>query len=314
MIRKIFLSFLLSLVFLAGFSQRVYTREEYIKTYRKLAISEMQRTGIPASIKLAQACLESGNGNSQLSLKSNNHFGIKCKNDWKGKRVYHDDDHRNECFRRYGSVEESFIDHSNFLTANPRYGELFTLDITDYKGWAHGLKKAGYATNPNYPALLIKIIEENKLYLYDQGIDPQQIARIATPKNETDNGSTLINPYITRKVVHRNGLRSIVVKVGDSPQKIADEFGLKTWEVFRYNDLSENRRLRENEILYIEPKRNKAHKNNEVHIFEADDNMHYISQRYGIKLKKLYRLNRMDENEKPSNGDAIYLRKKKPRD
>ena len=312
MIKKILLSASFSIFILTCFSQRVYTREEYIQNYLALAISEMERTGVPASITLAQGCLESNNGNSQLSLKSNNHFGIKCKSNWTGKRVYHDDDHKNECFRHYNSVEESYLDHSNFLAANPRYSELFSLDMTDYKGWAHGLKKAGYATNPQYANLLIKIIEDYQLYQYDQGLDSRKLARIGT-QNGSDGHSTLINPYITRKVVHRNGLRSIVVKVGDSPQIIAEEFNLKAWQIYSYNDFPANRKLRENEILYIEPKRSKANKGNEIHICEDGDDMHYISQRYGIKLKSLYRLNRMDKNEQPQTGTPVYLRNKKPR-
>ncbi|WP_423126554.1 glucosaminidase domain-containing protein [Gaoshiqia sp. Z1-71] len=314
MIRKIFASFFLSIIFISSFSQRKYSREEYIQAYRTLAVHEMQRTGIPASIKLAQACLESADGNSELSRKSNNHFGIKCKSDWTGKRVYHDDDMRNECFRSYKTVEESFVDHSNFLSANPRYSALFNLEITDYKGWAHGLKKAGYATNPHYAERLIRIIEEYKLYIYDQVIDGRQLARINNNNgsNGTNGGGPLINPYESRKIVSRNGLKSIVVKNGDSISKIAEELNMKTWEIFQYNDFPKNRRLYENEILYIEPKRNKAHKNNNVHVFEHDDSMHFISQRYGIKLKNLYRMNRMSPNTEPREGTVIYLRNKKP--
>lgn len=313
MIRKTSLSIFFLFVTLIGFSQRKNTRAEYIEKYAPLAVSEMVRTGIPASITLAQACLESGDGNSTLSIKSNNHFGIKCKSSWRGKRVYHDDDALGECFRKYNSVEESFIDHSDFLTLNPRYAELFTLKLTDYKGWARGLKKAGYATNPHYANHLIKIIEDYKLYLYDEGLDQSQIARIQQASKPAD-GRNLINPYQTRKVVLRNGLKSIVVKKGDTFERIAQEFDLKDWEIYAYNDYEKGQQPQENEILYIEPKRRKAQKSHNTHRFEADDTMHFISQRYGIKLKRLYRLNRLKQGERPEIGSLIYLRKKKPRD
>lgn len=312
MIRKTLLSSFFLVLTIVGLAQRIYTREEYIKKYAELAVSEMIRSGIPASITLAQACLESGNGNSELSVKSNNHFGIKCKSSWRGKRVYHDDDAKGECFRKYKSVEESFIDHSDFLMVNPRYGRLFELELTDYKGWARGLKKAGYATNPHYANHLIKIIEEHKLYLYDEGLDQSQIARIQR-KHEPADGRRLINPYQTRKVVLRNGLKSIVVKEGDTFQGIAQEFGLKEWEVYAYNDYKKGKQPRENEILYIESKRRKAEKKHKKHRFEADDTMHYIAQRYGIKLKRLYRLNRLTPGERPTIGSFIFLRKKKPK-
>ncbi len=298
-----------------SFSQSKITREEYIATYADLAVREMNRSGIPASITLAQGCLESGNGNSKLSRKSNNHFGIKCKKDWKGKRVYHDDDRKNECFRHYRTVEDSYIDHSDFLMENPRYASLFDLKITDYKGWARGLKRAGYATAPHYASELIRIIEENKLYLYDQGLNRSQLAKLKKngfDGHQVDNG-TLVNPYTKRKVVYRNGLKSIVVKAGDSFKTIAQEFDMKTWEVYTYNDYPINHPIKVNEILYIQPKRTKGTKKQITHRLQADESMHYISQRYGIKLKPLMKRNRLKKNEKPVPGTTIYLRKKKPK-
>ena len=146
---------------------RDFTRKEYIEKYKELAVKQMRKHKIPASIILAQACLESSNGNSELARKANNHFGIKCHNGWEGKGYKHDDDRKGECFRRYNSAEESFTDHSNFLKSGSRYNSLFDLRITDYKAWAHGLKAAGYATNPKYAQMLIKIIEENRLYELD---------------------------------------------------------------------------------------------------------------------------------------------------
>ncbi len=293
------------------FSQRIYSRQEYIEMYRELAILEMQRTGVPASITLAQACLESSNGNSDLSRKSNNHFGIKCKTTWNGMRVYHDDDERNECFRRYNSVEESFIDHSNFLSANPRYAPLFSLDITDYRGWAHGLKRAGYATNPRYAEELIRIVEENQLYFYDKMTDPRQIGRFE--HNNTTRNHGLVNPYQSGKVVLRNNLKTIVVKRGDTMESIAQEFGLKPWQMYQYNDYPYGRQPVENEILYLESKARKTARGTETHVLEPGETMHYVSQVYGIKLSPLLKRNRLKKGENPPVGTVIYLRDKSPR-
>ncbi len=139
----------------------------YIEQFAGLAVEEMYRSGVPASITLAQGLLESRYGLSELAVRGNNHFGIKCHNNWNGRKMYHDDDRNNECFRVYGSPEESFRDHSDFLRYRDRYKFLFDLEPTDYKGWAHGLKKAGYATDPAYPKKLIKLIEEFDLHQYD---------------------------------------------------------------------------------------------------------------------------------------------------
>ncbi|HSH19728.1 MAG TPA: glucosaminidase domain-containing protein, partial [Draconibacterium sp.] len=192
------------------------TRQEYIEKYQVLAISEMNRSGIPASITMAQACLESANGNSELSKKSNNHFGIKCKSSWTGKTVTYDDDEKNECFRKYNSVEDSYIDHTDFLMNNPRYFFLFQLKPDDYVGWAHGLKKAGYATAKDYGHRLIKIIEEYQLYRLDYRISNEQLIaynhkRIGT-KEVLNN--LFINPYQSHPVTKRNNVKSVVAKEG----------------------------------------------------------------------------------------------------
>ncbi len=310
MVQKATLIITFILLYKFSFSQRIVSREEYIEMYRVLAITEMQRTGVPASITLAQACLESNNGNSSLSKESNNHFGIKCKNYWTGKTVYYDDDEKNECFRSYDSVEDSYRDHSDFLASNPRYSDLFSLDITDFKGWAHGLKRDGYATNPRYAEHLIRIIEEYKLYKYDQGMDPRELASLQ--KRSLADSKRLANPYLTRKVVLRNGLKSIVVKAGDSLAGIAAEFGLKSWQLQNYNDYSRDRVPRENEIMYVEPKKRKADRGQETYILKEGETMHYVSQMFGIKLDPLYRRNRMNDKENPEAGTVIYLRHKKP--
>ena len=166
--KKLFIYiFVFVALLLPGVSNAQTAQEKYISTYADLAVQEMYRSGVPASITLAQGMLESGNGRSELAQKSNNHFGIKCHNNWSGERVYHDDDAKGECFRKYSHPYQSYRDHSDFLRYRDRYKFLFDLKTTDYKGWAYGLKQAGYATDPNYATKLIKIIEDYKLYQYD---------------------------------------------------------------------------------------------------------------------------------------------------
>lgn len=292
------------------------TREEYIQRFYKLAISEMQRSGIPASITLAQGCWESGNGNSRLATEANNHFGIKCKSEWRGKKIYHDDDARQECFRKYEHAEASYIDHSNFLMSGSRYGFLFQLDPKDYNGWANGLKKAGYATDPIYAQRLINIIEEFKLYLYDEYVDNRPIAAVTRQPASTRvkvQSNILAKPNTVHKIERRNGLRTIVVIEGDTYQSLTKDFKLKDWELITYNDLEKGTQPRVNEILYIEAKYRKANRAHKQHVVEKGEQMHYIAQRYGLKLKPLLRRNRMKRGDQPTEGQIIYLRHKSPR-
>jgi hypothetical protein len=289
------------------------TRKEYIEQYQLLAIEEMNRSGIPASIKMAQACLESSNGNSPLSKMSNNHFGIKCKSTWTGKTVKYDDDERNECFRKYDTVEESFIDHTNFLMANPRYFSLFQLNHDDYVGWAHGLKRAGYATAPDYAQRLIKIIEENQLYRLDYQLSNEQLAaseRDHFKSKEFING-LFINPYQAHQISKRNNLKTVVAREGDTYEIIAQELGKKAWELYKFNDQPEGYRPQKNEVIYVEAKHRKAGKSELTHRVEPGETMLYISQLYGIKLKPLYKRNRMKYGEEPRTEEVIYLRKKR---
>lgn len=287
------------------------SRNEYIERYQLLAIEEMNRSGIPASITMAQACLESGNGNSTLSQKSNNHFGIKCKSTWTGKTVRHDDDERNECFRKYNTVEESFKDHSNFLMDNPRYYFLFQLPSDDYVGWAHGLKKAGYATAHDYGYRLIKIIEENQLFRLDYKMTNEQLASLKhknTGSKEVVN-SLQINPYQSHQITLRNDIKTVVVNEGDTYEILAQEFGIKAWELYKFNDQPEGYRPQKNEIVYIEAKHRKAGRRNMLtHRVEAGETMHYISQLYGLKLKPLYKRNNMKFGEEPHTEEIIFLR------
>lgn len=282
-------------------SFRKLSRQEYIEHYAQLAIEEMNKYGIPASITLAQACLESADGNSPLARISNNHFGIKCKAGWTGQTVYKDDDYRNECFRKYKSPIESFRDHSRFLNESTRYQFLFEYDIMDYKKWAHGLKKAGYATDPNYPDRLIKIIEDFQLNeldrYYKQGINYAGIKRSGLSK-------------ATRNIYERNGSRAFYAKAGDTYEQIAQEFALKEWQIFKYNDCVKGSRPEENSIVYVHNKRGKAPRGNEYHIVREGESLWSIAQWYGVRLNAIYRLNNMKKNEKPQAGQRISLRKK----
>jgi LysM repeat protein len=299
----------------------------YINTYKDIAVSEMKRTGIPASITLAQGLIESDEGRSSLAKDANNHFGIKCHNDWTGAKVYHDDDTRNECFRKYSRPEDSFYDHSDFLRSVPRYSFLFSLSRTDYKGWAHGLKKAGYATNPAYDNMLIKAIEEKNLHYFDTGYNPPVSAqksqvpskkpaaaldtgRIIIPVSRVDENNLVIGRV--PRVMENNKLRYIIVKDGDTRKKIEDEFQLLGLELSRYNDLKSDFTISPGQILYLQAKKDKAEEGKEYYTTVEGDTMYIISQRYGIKLKSLYKMNRMQEATEPPPGTIIWLRNLKP--
>lgn len=308
----IFVLFCLSVQLEAQSTQ--LSRDEYIQKFYKLAISEMQRSGIPASIILAQGCWESQNGNSRLATEANNHFGIKCKSEWRGKKIYHDDDASQECFRKYEHAEASYIDHSNFLMSGSRYSFLFQLDRKDYVAWANGLKKAGYATDPSYAQRLIKIIEEFKLNVYDEYDDKRPMASVKKESAPVKvKPSPLGKTNSRHKIEMRNGLRTIVVTEGDNYESISKELGLKDWELFTYNDLEKGGKVRLNEILYLEAKYKKGNKNHKQHIAEDGDTMHYIAQRYALRIKPLLKRNRMKEGEEPVAGQIVYLRNKRPR-
>ena len=300
-----------------------FTREEYFDTYAQLAVEEMKKTGIPASITLAQGSLESENGNSNLAIEANNHFGIKCHKEWTGKTFHKDDDAKDECFRVYDKAEESYIDHSEFLKSRERYAFLFQLPPRDYKGWAHGLKKAGYATNPNYPALLIKIIEDNKLYDYDNGkiiasatkdngkgkkrprFNPKDL--VAPPKLvDIDTEFEIASPV--RQVVSNNNVNYIITKKKDNFESIAKEYNLSTWQIYKFNDLTRDSSIRAREVIYIQPKKGKADKRYLAHIIQANENLQTISQLYGIKLRKLAKRNMMNPKDSLAVGAQLILR------
>ena len=289
---KLFLILIISCLTLQA-QTRNKQYEAYIKKYRELAVEEMKKYHIPASITLAQGLLESGAGQSALARKSNNHFGIKCGSDWYGKTVSHDDDARGECFRAYKHPKDSYEDHSKFLAGRPRYASLFNLNITDYRGWARGLKKAGYATNPRYADQLIGIIELYELYKYD---DKNYLKWIK--KNP--------NPHQTYIA---NDLLYIVVRAGDSWKSISQEFDISQKKLRKYNDLYKGYALQVGDILYLEKKNKKADKEHIVHVLRAGESMYSISQKYGIRLKNLYKLNKMDEDDPtPKTGTILRLR------
>jgi uncharacterized FlgJ-related protein len=289
-------------------------RKTYISDYKDLAIREMKRCGIPASITLAQALLESDNGNSTLARKANNHFGIKCHKNWSGGKIYHDDDKRGECFRKYSNVYDSYHDHSDFIVNGSRYKFLFDYSSSDYKSWAKGLQKAGYATNNNYANLLIKIIEDNQLHMFDNGSMPVdntvQIADSQQVKlGNVDNFKFQLNRHT---VYEKNRIEYIIVKKGDTFVTLTEEFQKLTWELSKYNELPQNSILKEGEIIYLQPKRNSAEQGKNFHEVKEGETMRSISQLYGIRLSKLYEKNRMKEGTEPEVGQKLWLRKIKP--
>ncbi len=297
------------------------TRQQYIEKYKAYAIEDQEIYGIPASIKMAQAMLESDNGNSRLARLGNNHFGIKCKSDWTGQTIRHDDDAPQECFRKYATVEESFRDHAEFLDKSPRYQSLFELDPTDYKGWAYGLSKAGYATNPKYPELLIKIIEDNQLYLLDQGKELPEVEdrpEKAEPAADTvsaepsrridiDNYVVAIYNHEGYDIYLNNGSKFIIAQDGDSLAHISAVFSIGERKLRKFNDLAAFEDVKAGDIVYVNPKNRRSDNGHVLHTVRRGETMRDISQRYGIKLKKLQALNHYFASGDLSEGQQIRL-------
>ncbi|MGB4205658.1 MAG: glucosaminidase domain-containing protein [Bacteroidales bacterium] len=311
---KGFLSILLILVFNTLYAQDTYkyiSREEYIKMYKPLVMEKMRQFKIPASIAMAQAMIESGNGNSELARYSNNHFGIKC-HEWTGETFNWDDDKKQECFRKYSSVEESFYDHSLFLTSRPRYSSLFELDITDYKGWAFGLQKAGYATNPQYPQLLIKMIEENHLYEIDEEVlHGAVVAQAFESTTEVPENEPVVYTEVGPGPSHRSLLllnRRLFVfsRADDTYFKIANDFNIPMTRLCHFNDVEPGSELTQGKPVFIEAKRRRS--KTDVHYAQTGETMHDIAQNHGIRLKNLYRMNNMIQGEEPRAGQKLRLR------
>jgi LysM repeat protein len=302
----IFLLFPANAALYAQPSERKSTPADYIDKYKDDAVREMQMYKVPASITLAQGMLESDNGNSALAVYANNHFGIKCHKEWTGDTYTADDDAHNECFRKYPSVYESFVDHSKFLKNRERYSALFTLKITDYKGWAKGLKAAGYATDPNYAERLISIIERYKLFAYDK---EEAIPLLTTTPSTTTTTQTVTATTTRREVFLNNKIKYIVVKPGDSFMKIAKELDMGVWQLYKYNDLNKNAVLVPGQLLYIQPKKRKSKEGK--HIVKPGETMYDISQHYGVKVKSLYKYNNLPTGSQPKAGETLLLKKKK---
>lgn len=287
---RYFLFTILSAFTLAGFAQK-QTPAEYIAKFKDLAIIEMYRSGVPASITLAQGVLESNSGNSRLAKYANNHFGIKCKGDWQGNVIYADDDAPDECFRAYESVLESYRDHSDFLRNNWRYQTLFELQRTDYEGWCEGLRKAGYATNPNYGSILINLIERYELHKFDL---------------ETLPGGGLPALEMGESI---NGVPIRTAKPGETISSIASENYVKDRHIRKWNDLPEGAEINAGDIVYLKPKRRRG--SEEVHKVTEGETMYQISQKYGIKLKHLYKKNRMEYGTEPNPGEILAMQNKR---
>jgi len=306
----------------------------YIDRYKAAAVREMKLYGIPASITLAQGILESNCGLSPLAVEANNHFGIKCHKDWTGDVFYYDDDEKQECFRKYKSVDESFRDHSLFLKNKARYAALFSLDPEDYTGWAMGLKQAGYATNPDYPNLLIRTIELNRLHIYDDTtLNPDKLMPVSeetkpsvaeyrkTEPAKTDNvtsgsggiGEPAEKVFIRstasgRIIYENNGVPFILVEKGDTWYSIAKEFHIYAFQVYKENDMKEGDVLKTGQILYLEPK--KRQNESGTHRMQAGETMFSVSQKYAVKLKYLYKYNNLEAGNEPAPGSQVHLRKK----
>jgi LysM repeat protein len=290
------------------------SKEEYIQMFKDIAVEEMNEYGIPASITLAQGVLESGNGNSPLALQANNHFGIKCHKEWTGDTFFMDDDQSNECFRKYGSARDSYDDHSLFLTTRERYYFLFDIDITDYRSWAKGLRQAGYATNPNYPELLIKVIEDFKLYELDkqfkgvlaQNLNTANDSISFRQETDEDDFEPIYLSSTNRKVYRTNGVKYIIARQGDTFEKIAADFEVYTFQVYRNNDLKKKDRITEGQRLYIEPKKNKA--SSAFHLVKPGETLYGISQQYAVKLKRLCKYNTLAKDAQLFPDQKIKLR------
>ena len=322
----------LTLLAVESAAQSRQTREEYVDKYKHIAIEHMERYGIPASITLAQGILESDSGNSNLARRSNNHFGIKCKSDWKGDRVYHDDDARNECFRKYDTVEESYEDHAEFLDQSPRYDSLFAYSSSDYRSWARGLKAAGYATASDYAQRLVRIIEEGKLYLFDAdngtelyassmhaergGVDEAFASQSSVDMPETlearvdpDNYRVPERTYNGYSVYANNGVHYVVARNGDSFARIAQTFALTERTLRKYNEIDPNSVADpiEGELIYIEQKQARWLGESKSHRVEAGETLTSVAQEYGIREKQLARINHLKGGETLVEGQMLRL-------
>lgn len=302
----------------------------YIEAFRDAAVLEMQRTGVPASVKLAQGILESEAGKSDLVTRSNNHFGIKCKSTWTGEKVYHDDDERGECFRKYASADESYRDHSDFLRTQPRYAFLFDLEPTDYKGWAYGLKKAGYATNPRYPEIVIRYIEQYRLndvtllamsgYEGRQSSDIQDVSLSTRGPQEEKIPDMPVNtiPPATIKEARPapvdypegafriNDTKVVYATAGTSLLALAEKYKVRLGLLLDFNDFDGQQDiLGYDQLIFLQRKRKQG--KNDHHLVRPGETLHSIAQEEGIRLESLLEYNDLTRSSNPETGSRLTL-------
>ncbi len=317
------LALLLTLLFpLSLFAQRI-TPEEYIQTYKDIAIREMKTHKIPASITLAQGLLESGAGNSALAREAKNHFGIKCHKGWEGDTYIMDDDAKDECFRKYRNAEESFRDHSEFLSGRSRYAALFDLEITDYRGWAKGLKAAGYATNPKYAQLLIDRIDLYDLTKYDkialgQMTDDDQLPDIA-PEDEllelaySPNDRSvfeLVDMTAEKRFIYENnGVRFVFAKEGETPEGLAAAFGVKYKKFCEYNLLRRPDEMvfHSGDVVYLAKLKNRNWKAKKYTVQEGET-LRDVALRFAVKPERILSKNSLKEGTRLRAGQVLWLR------
>lgn len=321
-----------SLLFCLLFSLHVFAQQtdavkNYINQFKDIAIQEMQRTGVPAAITLAQGIHESGIGQSRLATLANNHFGIKCKSNWTGESISHDDDAKNECFRKYSSPDESYRDHSDFLKSGQRYAFLFQLEPTDYIGWANGLKQAGYATNPKYAPTLIKLIEDYHLQDYtlmalnnnskptDSKIQETGASIVVHPKsveqtqtNNSISSSSKNQPTYPTGLFKINDTKVIYAFSGTSYLSIAEEYNIDLRKLFEINEMKQSEEVEKGGLIYLQKKKTKGE--GFFHIVESGETLYDIAQKEAIRLKSLMELNLLTSNVQPAVGERLFLREK----
>ena len=297
--------FMASTVIFAQPAEHKLSRDEYVERYKDDAVKEMLAHGVPASITLAQGMIESGNGNSALAVYANNHFGIKCHEDWTGMTYTADDNEKDECFRKYNTVLESFSDHSLFLISRDRYSFLFDLKTTDYKGWAKGLSDAGYATDPDYANKLIQVIEHNKLNKLDRmvimPVKQTPVVVKQPPIKKPSNTIVLLN----------NNVKYIVAKPGDTYKTLASDLDMGVWQFKKYNETKnlKNFSLKSGDVVYLQPKKRRS--KIVQHKVKDGETIYSISQLYAVKMKFIYRKNHLPPGMEPKPGDLILLRNNK---
>lgn len=307
--------------------------QTYINTYKELAISEMLRTGVPAAITLAQGILETAGGQSDLASIANNHFGIKCKSEWTGETMYHDDDAKNECFRKYSSAQDSYRDHSDFLRSRPIYAFLFKLDPTDYEGWAKGLKRAGYATSSAYATALIRLIVENNLQSYslvamqrremgddlfatgglagkpvveEEPLEVKPMGPVLVARKELKEKFKADDKYPRNTIFNINDTKVIFAEAGTSLLAVANNYNVGLKKLLEFNELEQTDILTSNQLIYLQKKSKKGSK--DIHVVEENESLHDIAQKEGIMLSVLMEYNGLQKGMQPAAGERVYLK------